>query len=54
MYEELPYVFVLANMRDQKTVLTYEEYVKYLGVWRELSDETKEKLIKIKKNMGKD
>lgn len=50
----MPYVFMLANINEGKTCLTYEEYVRYLEVWKELSDGMKNKVIEMKKNMCKE
>ena len=41
-FEHLPGVFELARMSDQKSTLTYEEYVRYLRIWEELSPEKKQ------------
>ncbi len=38
-FENLPGVFELARMSDQKSTLTYEEYIRYLRIWEELSPE---------------
>ena len=46
MYEEMPYVFALARINEQKTCLTYEEYLRYLKVWKEMPQEMKERVKK--------
>ena len=50
----MPYVFMLANINEGKTCLTYDEYVRYLEVWKGMSDGMKEMVMEMKKNMRKE
>lgn len=39
-FDDLPYVFRLARLHTGKSTLTYDEYVVYLGIWRDMSEYT--------------
>lgn len=40
-FDELPYVFRLANVMHNKTTLTYDEYNMYLKIWNEMTEDMK-------------
>jgi|694.fasta_scaffold14350_2 hypothetical protein len=37
-FVDLPCVFRLARLHCGKDALTYDEYLFYLGIWRDMSD----------------